>query len=192
MNLTLKDIFSVSLILFSVIDIIGAIPIIINLRQKHGSIESGKATIYSGIIMFLFLFVGSNILKLFGVDVTSFAAAGALIMFFLGLEMVLGVEIFKSEPDESNAKSTMVPLVFPLIAGAGTMTTLISLRAEFGKWDIGVGILINLIVIYLVLRSSSLISRILGPSGLMVARKMFGIILLAIAIKLAKKSFGME
>lgn len=192
MNLTLKDIFSVSLILFSVIDIIGAIPIIINLRQKHGSIESGKATIYSGIIMFLFLFVGSNILKLFGVDVTSFAAAGALIMFFLGLEMVLGVEIFKSEPDESNAKSTMVPLVFPLIAGAGTMTTLISLRAEFGKWDIGAGILINLIVIYLVLRSSSLISRILGSSGLMVARKMFGIILLAIAIKLAKKSFGME
>jgi len=192
MNFTVKDIFSVSLILFSVIDIIGAIPIIINLRQKHGSIESGKATIYSGIIMFLFLFVGSNILKLFGVDVTSFAAAGALIMFFLGLEMVLGVEIFKSEPDESNAKSTMVPLVFPLIAGAGTMTTLISLRAEFGKWDIGAGILINLLVIYLVLRSSSLISRILGSSGLMVARKMFGIILLAIAIKLAKKSFGME
>jgi len=190
MKFLIKDIFSVSLILFSVIDIIGAIPIIINLRQKHGTIESAKATIYSGIIMFLFLFVGSNILKLFGVDVTSFAAAGALIMFFLGLEMVLGIEIFKSEPNEENAKSTMVPLVFPLIAGAGTMTTLISLRAEYGKWDIGAGILINLVVIYLVLKSSSVISRVLGQSGLMVLRKMFGIILLAIAIKLAKKSFG--
>lgn len=190
MNFIIKDIFSVSLILFSVIDIIGAIPIIINLRQRHGSIESAKATIYSGIIMFLFLFVGSNILKLFGVDVTSFAAAGALIMFFLGLEMVLGVEIFKTDPDEEGLKSTLVPLVFPLIAGAGTMTTLISLRAEYGKWDIGAGILINLLVIYLVLKSSSLISRVLGQSGIMVLRKLFGIILLAIAIKLAKKSFG--
>jgi multiple antibiotic resistance protein len=190
MNFIIKDIFSVSLILFSVIDIIGAIPIIINLRQRHGTIESAKATIYSGIIMFLFLFVGSNILKLFGVDVTSFAAAGALIMFFLGLEMVLGVEIFKTDPDEEGLKSTLVPLVFPLIAGAGTMTTLISLRAEYGKWDIGAGILINLLVIYLVLKSSSLISRVLGQSGIMVLRKLFGIILLAIAIKLAKKSFG--
>ncbi|OIQ18862.1 MAG: hypothetical protein BM556_06165 [Bacteriovorax sp. MedPE-SWde] len=191
MNYIPKDIFSVSIILFSVIDIIGAIPIIINLRQKHGSIESAKATVYSGLIMFLFLFLGSNILKLFGVDVTSFSAAGALIMFFLGLEMVLGVEIFKTDPDEEKAKSTLVPLVFPLIAGAGTMTTLISLRAEFSKWDIGAGIIINLIFIYLVLKSSTLISRILGQSGIMILRKLFGIILLAIAIKLAKKSFGL-
>lgn len=191
MDFVFKNVFSVSLILFSVIDVVGSIPIILNIRKKHGSIESAKATIYSGFIMLLFLFVGSNILKLFGVDVTSFAAAGALIMFFLGLEMVLGVEIFKSDPEEAKSQSALIPLVFPLLAGPGTMTTLLSLRAEYTKLDIGAGIIINLVIIYIVLKMSGLISKALGDSGLMILRKMFGIILLAIAIKLAKKSFGL-
>ncbi|EQC45727.1 MarC family protein [Bacteriovorax sp. Seq25_V] len=191
MEFNLKNIFSVTLILFSVIDIIGALPVVIDLRRKKGEIYPGKATIYSGLIMFAFLFVGSNILKLFGVDVLSFSAAGALIMFFLGLEMVLGIEIFKAHPDEAEINTPFVPLVFPLLAGAGVMTTLISLRAEYGKWDIGFGIVINLIIIYGVLKLSGVIQKFLGNSGASVLRKLFGIILLAIAIKLFKKSFGL-
>ncbi len=191
MEFNIKNIFSVTLILFSVIDIIGALPVVIDLRRKKGEIYPGKATIYSGLIMFAFLFVGSNILKLFGVDVLSFSAAGALIMFFLGLEMVLGIEIFKAHPDEAEINTPFVPLVFPLLAGAGVMTTLISLRAEYGKWDIGFGIIINLIIIYVVLKLSGVIQKFLGNSGASVLRKLFGIILLAIAIKLFKKSFGL-
>lgn len=187
----IKNILSVTLILFSVIDILGALPIVIELRRKRGDIQSGKATIYSGLIMFAFLFVGSNILKLFGVDVLSFSAAGALIMFFLGLEMVLGIELFKTHKDEEDIHTPLVPLVFPLIAGAGVMTTLISLRAAYSKWDISFGIIINLAIIYFVLRLSSVIQKLLGRSGTMVLRKIFGIILLAIAIKLFKKSFGL-
>ncbi|NCT48650.1 MAG: MarC family protein, partial [Paraglaciecola sp.] len=165
MEFNIKNIFSVTLILFSVIDIIGALPVVIDLRRKKGEIYPGKATIYSGLIMFAFLFVGSNILKLFGVDVLSFSAAGALIMFFLGLEMVLGIEIFKAHPDEAEINTPFVPLVFPLLAGAGVMTTLISLRAEYGKWDIGFGIIINLIIIYVVLKLSGVIQKFLGNSG---------------------------
>lgn len=191
MHFNFKNIFSVTLILFSVIDIIGALPIIIDIRRRKGDIHAAKATFYSGVIMFAFLFVGSNILKLFGVDVLSFSAAGALIMFFLGLEMVLGIEIFKAHADETDVNTPLVPLVFPLIAGAGVMTTLISLPAEYGKWDIGFGIIINLLIVYFVLRLSSLIQKLLGKTGVIVLRKLFGIILLAIAIKLFKKSFGL-
>ncbi|MDD0851845.1 MarC family protein [Halobacteriovorax sp. GB3] len=188
-TVSVKEIFSVTLILFSVIDILGAIPIIVELRRREGHIESGKATIVAGLLMFLFLFIGTSILKLFGVDVESFAVAGALIMFLLGLEMVLNIEIFKPDPEQSSGNSTIVPLAFPLLAGAGTMTTLISLRAEYEKVNILVGVVINLIVVYLVLKSSGKISRILGHSGTLVLRKVFGIILLAIAIKLAKGNY---
>lgn len=188
-TVSVKEILSVTLILFSVIDILGAIPIIVELRRREGHIESGKATVVAGLLMFLFLFIGTSILKLFGVDVESFAVAGALIMFLLGLEMVLNIEIFKPDPEQSSGNSTIVPLAFPLLAGAGTMTTLISLRAEYEKVNILVGVVINLIVVYLVLKSSGKISRILGHSGTLVLRKVFGIILLAIAIKLAKGNY---
>lgn len=185
----LKEIVSVTLILFSVIDIVGGIPVIIDLRKKAGTIESGKATIAAGFIMISFLFLGDSILALFGLDVASFAIAGALVMFFIGMEMILGVEIFK--PDAESASSTsIVPLAFPLIAGAGTMTTLISLRAAYTYPNILVGIVINLILVYIVLKSSAWLERKIGKAGFNILRKVFGIILLSIAIKLVKSQFA--
>ena len=180
-----KEIVSVTLILFSVIDVIGSLPVIIDLRRKSGKIESERATFASGALMVAFLFLGERILKLFGVDVASFAVAGALIIFLLGLEMVLGRTIFKSEVDTGGA-THIVPIAFPLIAGAGTLTTLISLRAEYQTHNIIVGIILNLILIYAVLKSSGWLETRLGPGGLSILRKIFGIILLAIAIKLLK------
>ena len=186
--LNFTQIFSVTLILFSVIDILGSLPIVIDLRKKTGTIESGKATVVSGLIMVAFLFLGDRILRLFGLDVASFAIAGALVMFLIGMEMILGIELFKSDPDnESNA--SIVPLAFPLIAGAGTMTTLISLRAAYSYPNILVGIVINLILVYIVLKSSVWLERKIGHAGFAIIRKVFGIILLAIAIKLAKSQF---
>lgn len=180
-----KEIISVTLILFSVIDILGSLPVLIDLRKKVGKIESEQATAISGALMISFLFVGERILNLFGVDVASFAVAGALIIFLLGLEMILGRTIFKSEVDAGGA-AHIVPIAFPLIAGAGTLTTLISLRAEYQTGNIIVGIIINLILIYAVLKSSAWLETRIGPGGLDVLRKIFGIILLAIAIKLVK------
>lgn len=184
MALNFKEILSVSLILFSVIDVIGSIPIILNIKDKGIKIESGKATIVAGFIMILFLFLGDDVLALFGVDVNSFAVAGSLILFFLGIEMVLGITLFK-ETEGANSGS-IVPIAFPIIAGAGTMTTIISLRAEYEIMSILISILINIIIIYGILRSSNFIGRKLGKSGLAVMRKVFGIILLSIAIKLFK------
>ncbi len=185
MDFNFKEIASVSLILFSVIDILGSIPIILDLRKKNdGDLKALQATIVSGILMIAFLFLGQEILQLFGLDVASFAIAGGLIMFLLGLEMILGVDFFKSDPEVTN--STVVPLAFPLIAGAGTMTTLISLRAEYSQESVLIGVFINLIVVYLVLRASKWIDKKLGATGKAILRKVFGIILLAIAIKLIK------
>jgi len=180
-----KEILSVSLILFSVIDIIGSIPIIIDLRKKVGHVQSEKATLVSGIIMVVFLLLGESILGLFGIDIYSFAIAGALIMFLIGMEMVLGVQIFKNDPKDLSSAS-IVPIAFPLIAGAGTMTTLISLKAEFSTPNIFAGIFINLIFVYLVLKTSGWLEKKIGNGGFNVLRKVFGIILLAIAIKLIK------
>jgi multiple antibiotic resistance protein len=186
MELSWKEIFSVSLILFSVIDILGSIPIIIDLRKKNGGmLAAGRATIVAGALMFVFLFIGQEILGLFGIDVASFAIAGAIIMLLLGMEMVLGIDIFKSDPADSRT-SAIVPLAFPLIAGAGTMTTLISLRAEYNQGSVLVGIILNLVIIYIVLKGSVWIEKQLGQAGANVLRKVFGIILLAIAIKLLK------
>lgn len=185
MVFSFKEIVSVTLILFSVIDVIGSLPVIIDLRKKVGKIESERATIVSGILMVSFLFVGERILKLFGVDVASFAVAGALIIFLIGLEMILGRTIFKAD-ETVGGSSHIVPIAFPLIAGAGTLTTIISLRAEYQTVNIIVGIVINLVLIYIVLKSSEWIEQRLGPGGLAVLRKIFGIILLAIAIKLFK------
>lgn len=186
--MSVKEVISVSLVLFSVIDIIGSIPVIIDLKKKAGYIESEKATIASGLIMFAFLYLGESILHLFGVDVQSFAIAGALVIFFVGLEMVLGIHIFKGET-HGNA-SSIVPLAFPMIAGAGTMTTIMSLRAEFDQLTVLVGIALNLVFIYLVLKTSSWIERKLGHTGAEVLRKIFGVILLAIAIKLFKTNIA--
>lgn len=181
----LKEIASVTLILFSIIDIMGSIPIIIDLKKKAGDIESGKATIVAGVIMIAFLFLGESILQLFGIDVESFAIAGAIIILLIGFEMILGRTLFKQDT-ESSSSTSIFPLAFPLIAGAGTMTTIISLRAEFDKANILAGILINLIFVYLVLRSTHWLEKKIGPAGYNILRKVFGIILLAIAIKLIK------
>jgi multiple antibiotic resistance protein len=183
--LSFKEILSVSLILFSVIDILGSIPVIIDLRKRAGRIESGKATLVAGLIMIVFLYLGDSILKLFGVDVQSFAIAGAIIIFLIGMEMVLGVHIFKADTEDART-SSIVPLAFPLIAGAGTMTTIISLRAEYHVENILVGVLVNLVFVYAVLKSSSWLEKKLGVAGANILRKVFGIVLLAIAIKIFK------
>lgn len=184
LSFDIKEIVSVSLILFSVIDIVGSIPIIIDLKKKSGGyIQSGKATFVAGIIMILFLFVGESILHLFHLDVASFAVAGAIVIFLLGMEMVLGISIFKE--DESLARSaSVVPIAFPLIAGAGTMTTILTLKASYSTFNILIGILLNLILVFFVLKSSNWIEQKIGRGGEAVLRKVFGIILLAIAIKI--------
>lgn len=180
---------SVTLILFSIIDILGAIPVIIEIRKKSGVvIESGKTTLISGFIMFCFLFLGESILTLLGLDIPSFAVAGAIVIFLIGLEMVLGVHFFKIDSDTNAA--TIVPLVFPIIAGAGTMTTLISLRAQYELANIVVGIVINLILVFFVLKNLTWIEAKIGKTGSEILRKVFGVILIAIAVKLVKTYFG--
>ena len=180
-----KEAISVTLILFSVIDILGSIPFVIDLKKKYKKIDSLKITLISGALLFAFLFIGESILKLFGVDVQSFAIAGGLIMFLLGLEMVLDIVIFKHD-HQVGMTSPIVPLAFPLIAGAGSMTTLISLNAVYARSNIILGILLNLIVVYLVLKSANFIDRKLGVTGSIILRKFFGTILLAMAIKLIR------
>ncbi len=187
--LNLKEILSVSLILFSVIDILGSLPIVISLRKKAGHIQSGKATLVAGLIMCAFLYLGEALLKLFGLDIASFAIAGSIVIFLLGLEMVLGIDLFKEEAD---AKATsIVPLAFPLIAGAGTLTTILSLRAEFQSTNILIGVLVNLLFVFIVLKSSNWLEKKLGAGGVSILRKVFGIILLAIAVKLFKTNLGL-
>ena len=186
--LNFKEILSVTLILFSVIDILGNIPVVVDMRRRWGTIESGKATLVAGVLMVSFLFLGEQILNLFGLDIGSFAISGALIMFIIGMEMVLGLQIFKPSPDGETA-SSIVPLAFPILAGAGTMTTLISLRAEYHEINILVGVVINLMLVYVMLRSSEWLEKRIGPAGFNVLRKVFGIILLSIAIKLFKANW---
>ncbi|MGD1847109.1 MAG: MarC family protein [Salibacteraceae bacterium] len=179
----LKEIGTATMVLFAVIDIIGSIPLIIELKQKAGVIEAKKASLVSLFLMIGFLFVGESILLLIGIDVASFAIAGSFILFFLALEMVLGIKLYK---DNMPQTASIVPLAFPIIAGAGSMTSLLSLRAEFASQNIVVAIVINIIVVYLTLRLTNRIERILGPTGIAIIRKVFGIILLAIAVKLFK------
>jgi multiple antibiotic resistance protein len=180
-KLDFREIATASMILFAVIDIIGSIPIVIDLKAKVGRIQSEKASIVAGLLMIVFLFLGKEILNLIGIDVNSFAVAGSLILFFLALEMILGITLYK---DEEPATAAVVPLAFPLIAGAGTMTTLLSLRAEYEAINIIVAIVINIIFVYIVLKSSGKIEKFLGKQGINVIRKIFGVILLAIAVKL--------
>jgi multiple antibiotic resistance protein len=181
MNLDFREIATASMVLFAVIDIVGSIPVIIDLRARFGHIQSEKASIVSAGIMIAFLFVGEEILKLIGIDVNSFAVAGSFVLFFLALEMILGIRLYRDE--EANSAS-IVPIAFPLIAGAGTMTTLLSLRAEFQSVNIIIAILLNIILVYVVLKSSSKIEKRLSKNGLSIIRKVFGVVLLAIAVKL--------
>ena len=183
MPINLNDLLTVTFTLFAVIDIIGSVPILISLKQKMGGINEVRATLISGGFMVLFLYVGEAFLRILGVDVGSFAVGGSIVIFILGLEMVLGLEFFKSEKDTKTA--TVVPIAFPLIAGSGTLTTIMSLQgANYRETVILIAILINLVIVFLVLKSLGFIARILGPAGLIAVRKFFGVILLAIAVKI--------
>lgn len=181
----IKEIFSVTLILFSVIDILGSIPFIIIIRRREGRIHAEKATFISAVLMVGFFYLGQSILKLFGLDVESFAVAGAIVIFIVAMEMILGMTLIKDDPDAQGSGS-IVPIAFPLIAGAGTLTTILSLRAVYAEVNVLIGILVNLVFVYAVLRSSSWLERVLGKSVFAVLRRVFGVILLAIAVKIFK------
>lgn len=183
MDLNFKDIFTAFMILFAVIDIVGNIPIIIDLRKKVGHIQSEKASLIAGVIMIFFLFIGENILSLIGIDVNSFAVAGSFVLFFIALEMILGITLYKDE-DNTTMTASVFPLTFPLIAGPGSLTTLLSIKSEFSTPDIIIAIIVNVIVIYLVLKTSGKIEKIIGKNGIQIIRKVFGVVLLAIAVKL--------
>lgn len=188
MSFSIKDILTITMILFAVIDVIGSLPVLIDVKNRVGTIQSGKATIVSGIIMIVFLFLGESILRLIGITVNDFAIAGSFIIFFIALEMILGIRFFK---DDSSDTASIVPIAFPLIAGTGTLTTLLSIRAEFHEVEnIIVAIVINLIFVYLVLRYMHWLERILGKGGINILRKVFGVVLLAIAVKLFRTNVG--
>jgi multiple antibiotic resistance protein len=181
----LNEIFKATMVLFAVIDIIGSIPIIIKIKEKSGDIHPLRVSLVSLLIMIAFLIGGQQLLGLFGVNIESFAVAGSIILFAMAFEMILGIELFKEEEKANTGKTaSIVPLAFPIIAGAGSMTSLISLRAVYEMPNIMVAVVINLIVVYIVLKLTSRIERLLGPGGIAIVKKVFGIILLAIAIKL--------
>ena len=183
MSLDFKEILTTFMVLFAVIDIVGNIPIIIDLRKKAGHIQSGKASIIAGIIMIVFLFLGESILTLVGIDVHSFAVAGAFILFFIALEMILGITLYKQE-EGAALNASVFTLAFPLIAGPGSLTTLLSLKSGFHTENIIIAIVINVLVIFMVLKTSSRIERMIGQNGIGIIRKVFGVVLLAIAVKL--------
>lgn len=183
MSFNFKEILTTFMVLFAVIDIVGNIPLIIDLRKKAGHIQSGKASIIAGVIMIVFLFLGESILTLIGIDVYSFAVAGSFILFFIALEMILGITLYKQE-EGTAMNASVFPLAFPLIAGPGSLTTLLSLKSEFHTENIIIAMVINVIVIFLVLKTSSRIERMIGQNGIDIIRKIFGVVLLAIAVKL--------
>jgi multiple antibiotic resistance protein len=188
-NISINEIITVTFTLFAVIDMVGNVPVLASLRAKMGGeIRSLQATVASGGLMILFLFIGQQFLNILGLDVQSFAVAGSIVIFIIGLEMVLGIEFFKAD---NNPKSgSVVPIAFPLIAGSGTLTTVMSLKANYFDVNILIGILINCIVIFLVLKSIKWIERVMGPNGMIVIRKFFGVILLAIAVKIFGSNFS--
>ena len=183
MQVNIQDILTITLVLFAIIDIPGSIPILVGIRAKTGDLHAGQAALFSGFLMISFLFVGNAILNIIGIDVASFSIAGALVIFIIGIEMILGVELFK-HGEQGTKSASIVPIAFPLLAGSGTLTTILSMKAEYNDANIIIAILINLIVIYIALRFVPLIERKLGPTGLDILRRVFGVILLAIAIKL--------
>ena len=182
MSLSFTNILSAFVVLFALIDVLGSVPIFLNFTKDGRKVEPARAAIYAFIIMTVFLFVGDWILKLFNVDVSSFAVAGALVIFIISVEMIFGVEVFKN--DAPGGKATLVPIVFPLIAGPGTFTALLSMRAEYAVQDIIIALFVNMVIVFLVLKNLKLVQRIVGIGGVYVMRKFFGIILMAIAVKL--------
>jgi multiple antibiotic resistance protein len=189
MHVRIIDVISVFMVLFAVIDITGAIPFILELKRKSGEIEAAKATLVAYVILLLFLFIGEPFLRLFGVDIRAFAIAGSFVLLFLGLEMVLGIEFFKFE---SIKNTSIFPLAFPLIAGAGSMTTIISLKAAYDLWTIFFALTLNMIFVYFVLRATRVVEKLLGQTGILIMTKVFGIILLAIAIRLFLSNTGIR
>ena len=189
MPIRFVDIITVFMVLFAVIDITGSIPIIIDIKRKTGHIDAERATLVSFVLMLLFLFAGEPFLNLFGVDVSSFAIAGSFVLLLLGMEMVLGIEFFKYD---SQKQTSIVPLAFPLIAGAGSLTTILSLKAVYSAWTILIALIMNMIVVYLILRATRIFEKLLGATGILVLRKIFGVILLAIAIKLFLTTTGIQ
>lgn len=181
-NLSVSQIFTAGFALFAVIDVLGSIPVLISFKNKMGHISAGRATIVSGILILVFFFLGERFLHMMGLDISSFAIAGSIVLFILGLEMVLGMEFFKGD---TNVKAgAIVPIAFPIIAGSGTLTTVMSMKSLYHQYNILIAILINLIIIYIALRSLNWLERILGQSGILVIRKFFGVILIAIAVKM--------
>ena len=188
MGFKIDELLTIVFTLFAVIDIVGSIPLLIAMKEKSGAIKSLKVTLISGALMILFLFLGKPFLQLLGLDVKSFAVGGSIVIFLLGLEMVLGHEIFKG--DKNAQSGAVVPIAFPIIAGSGTLTTIMSLKANYDELYIALGIIINLVVIYIVLKSLNFIEKLLGPGGLLAVRKFFGVILLAIAVKIFSSNVG--
>ncbi len=183
MNLNFKEIATATMVLFAVIDIIGSIPLIISLREKAGKIKSARASVIAAVVMVVFLFLGEEILKLIGINVNEFAVAGSFILFFLALEMILNIVIFKENKDNTSS-ATVFPIAFPIVAGPGCLTTLLTLRAEYEMSNIIVAILVNIIVVFIILKTSNKLQKILGKNGIAIIQKIFGVILLAIAVKL--------
>jgi multiple antibiotic resistance protein len=188
MAFKIDELLTIVFTLFAVIDIVGSIPLLIAMKEKSGAIKSLKVTLISGGLMILFLFLGKPFLQLLGLDVKSFAVGGSIVIFLLGLEMVLGHEIFKG--DKNAQSGAVVPIAFPIIAGSGTLTTIMSLKANYDELYIALGILINLVIVYAVLKSLNFIERLLGPGGLLAVRKFFGVILIAIAVKIFSSNVG--
>jgi len=188
MAFKIDELLTIVFTLFAVIDIVGSIPLLIAMKEKSGAIQSLKVTLISGCLMILFLFLGKPFLQLLGLDVKSFAVGGSIVIFLLGLEMVLGHEIFKG--DKNAQSGALVPIAFPIIAGSGTLTTIMSLKANYDELYIALGILINLVIVYAVLKSLNFIERLLGPAGLLAVRKFFGVILIAIAVKIFSSNVG--
>jgi len=188
MQFEFDKLLTVTFTLFAVIDILGSIPLLVSLKEKMGGIRSIQATLVSGALMILFLLIGKQFLAIMSLDIHSFAVGGSIVMFLLGLEMVLGLEIFKGDTDMRSG--TIVPIAFPIIAGSGTLTTIMSLKANYDQLYILIGIVINLIFVYVVLHSLKWIERALGPAGLLAIRKFFGVILLAIAVKIFSSNIG--
>jgi multiple antibiotic resistance protein len=188
MQFQFDQLLTVVFTLFAVIDIVGSIPLLISMKEKVGKIKSMQVTLISGGLMIAFMFLGKPFLKMLGLDVKSFAVGGSIVIFLLGLEMVLGHEIFKG--DKNGHTGSVVPIAFPIIAGSGTLTTIMSLKANFEEIYILAGIVVNLAIIYIVLKSLNFIERLLGPGGLLAVRKFFGVILLAIAVKIFSSNVG--
>ncbi|MEZ4874868.1 MAG: MarC family protein [Flavobacteriaceae bacterium] len=183
LHFNFKEIATASMVLFAVVDIIGNLPVIISLRERVGHIHSEKASIIAGVVMTVFLFLGQSILKLIGINVNEFAVAGAFILFFIALEMILGITLFKDD-GSSPDMAAVFPLAFPMLAGPGTLTTLLSLRAEYALENVIVAVVVNTVIIYVVLKTSGKLQRFLGKNGIAIIQKIFGVILLAIAVKL--------